>query len=45
MTRVTGIPDQCWGWPQMGGPNVEEFGIRIAYLVDPNGSLIRLIQN
>ena len=45
IARAAGIPDQCWGWPRMDEPRVEESGIRIAYLVDPNGSLIRLIQN
>ncbi|GEM_PF-2586979 len=29
----------------MGEPSIETSGIRIAYLIDPNGSLIRLIQN
>jgi catechol 2,3-dioxygenase-like lactoylglutathione lyase family enzyme len=43
--RETGLPDTCWGWPRLGEPRMEESGIRIAYMVDPNGSLIRLIQN
>ena len=43
--RAAGVPDQCWGSPRMGEPKVEASGLRIAYLVDPNGSLIRLIQN
>jgi len=29
----------------MSEPTVEGSGLRVAYLVDPNGSLIRLIQN
>ena len=45
MARATGIPNQSAGWPRMGEPNIDESGIRIAYIVDPNGSLIRLIQN
>jgi hypothetical protein len=43
--RSAGIPDACWGWPRLGEPRIEGSGIRIAYMVDPNGSLIRLIQN
>lgn len=43
--REAGVPDQHWGWPRLGEPNEEDSGLRIAYLVDPNGSLIRLIQN
>lgn len=31
--------------PRLHKPAVEESGLRIAYLVDPEGTLIRLIQN
>ena len=45
IARNAGVPDQSCGWPRIGEAEVEASGIRIAYLVDPNGSLIRLIQN
>jgi len=45
MARAAGLQDQRRGWPRMGEPSIETSGIRIAYLIDPNGSLIRLIQN
>lgn len=43
--KAAGLPEQCWGWPRLHQPTVEDSGLRIAYMVDPNGSLIRLIQN
>lgn len=43
--RDAGVPEQCWGWPRLHPPTIEESGLRIGYLLDPNGSLIRLIQN
>lgn len=43
--RSAGVPDRCWGWPRLSEPKQEPSGLRIAYMVDPNGSLIRLIQN
>ncbi len=42
---AAGVPQQCWGWPRISQPAVEDSGLRIGYMVDPNGSLIRLIQN
>lgn len=43
--RAAGLWHQPRGWPRMGEPSIEKSGIRIAYLIDPNGSPIRLIQN
>lgn len=40
-----GLPEQCWGMPRLHAPAVEESGLRIGALVDPNGTLLRLIQN
>jgi len=40
-----GIPEQCWGWPRLKAPAIEASGLRIGYLVDLNGTLLRLIQN
>lgn len=39
------VPEACWGMPRLQKPKVEESGLRIAYLVDPEGTLLRLIQN
>ncbi len=43
--RAAGIPEQCWGQPRLHPPKLEASGKTIAYLVDPDGSLLRLIQN
>lgn len=43
--RALGLPDQNWGWPRLSEPEADASGLRIAYMVDPNGSLVRLIQN
>jgi len=40
-----GITETCRGWPRMHPPKRETSGLDIAYLVDPDGSLVRLIQN
>ena len=40
-----GIPEQRQGMPRLNPPRVESSGLTIAYLVDPDGSLLRLIQN
>ncbi|WP_265528028.1 bleomycin resistance protein [Sphingomicrobium marinum] len=43
--KEAGLPEQCWGWPRLHPPQREDSGLTIAYMVDPDGSLIRLIQN
>ncbi len=43
--RAAGVPEQCWGMPRLHPAKVEESGKRIAYLVDPDGTLVRLVQN
>lgn len=40
-----GIEETNTGWPRLQAPKVEHSGRRIGYLVDPDGSLIRLVQN
>ena len=40
-----GIEERCWGAPRLHAPKIEESGLLIAYLVDPDGTLVRLIQN
>ena len=42
---AAGIPEQRHGMPRLNPPRVEASGLTIAYLVDPDGSLLRLIQN
>ncbi len=39
------IPEQCWGAPRIHAPKLEDSGLTIAYLIDPDGTLLRLIQN
>lgn len=39
------VPVSCWGVPRLHQPAVEDSGLRIAYLIDPEGSLVRLVQN
>nr|WP_314447200.1 bleomycin resistance protein [uncultured Sphingomonas sp.] len=40
-----GVPEQCWGHPRVQPPQLEESGLTIAALIDPDGTLLRLIQN
>jgi catechol 2,3-dioxygenase-like lactoylglutathione lyase family enzyme len=42
---AAGIPETHRGWPRLHPPTIEESGLRIGALVDPDGSLLRLIQN
>lgn len=40
-----GVPQVTRGWPRLHPPRVEESGLRIGALIDPDGSLLRLIAN
>lgn len=42
---AAGLPVTHLGWPRLHPPTVEESGMRIAYLVDADGNLLRLVQN
>ena len=42
---AAGLLERSYGAPRLQPPTVEDSGIRIAYLVDPNGSLLRLVAN
>ena len=43
--RAAWIAETCRGWPRINPPKREMSGLDIAYLVDPDGSLVRLLQN
>jgi len=45
LVEASGVPDARTGFPRYRPPRVEESGLTIAYLLDPESSLIRLIQN
>ena len=42
---AAGVPEGCGGQPRLQPAALESSGLRIAYLVDPDGTLVRLIQN
>lgn len=43
--RGAGIPEQTTGWPRLHAPRLEPWGRRVAALIDPDCTLLRLIQN
>ncbi|EAQ30474.1 bleomycin resistance protein [Erythrobacter sp. NAP1] len=43
--EAAGVPDTRTGYPRIHPPQKEASGLTIAYLTDPDGSLLRLIQN
>ncbi|WP_315762530.1 bleomycin resistance protein [Sphingomonas sp. Y38-1Y] len=43
--EAAGVPLAAKGFPRFHPPQVEPWGGRIAYLVDPDGTLLRLIDN
>jgi catechol 2,3-dioxygenase-like lactoylglutathione lyase family enzyme len=42
---AAGLPETHLGWPRLHPPAVEASGLRIGYLVDIDGTLLRLVQN
>jgi catechol 2,3-dioxygenase-like lactoylglutathione lyase family enzyme len=42
---AAGIEQKPTGWPRISPPRREASGLTIAYLIDPDCSLLRLIQN
>jgi catechol 2,3-dioxygenase-like lactoylglutathione lyase family enzyme len=43
--KAAGAPERRGGQPRLSPPGREDSGLRIAYMVDPDGTLVRLIQN
>lgn len=41
---AAGIDERCWDHPRIQPPQLEESGLTIAALIDPDGTLVRLIQ-
>lgn len=42
---AAGVPEQRNGQPRLSPPTIEPSGLTIAYMIDPDGTLLRLIQN
>ncbi|MBU1325113.1 MAG: bleomycin resistance protein [Alphaproteobacteria bacterium] len=42
---ASGLSETCRGHPRLHAPKVEDSGLRIGALIDPDGTLLRLIQN
>lgn len=42
---AAGVPEAHVGHPRLHPARVESSGLRIAYLIDPDGTLLRLVQN
>ncbi len=45
VVKAADIPVKQTGFPRLHEPKVEASGLEIAYLTDPDGTLIRLIQH
>lgn len=43
--KAAGLPETRIGQPRLHPPALEASGLRIGALIDPDGSLLRLIQN
>ncbi|WP_297111171.1 bleomycin resistance protein [uncultured Devosia sp.] len=45
LCQRAGIPERNTGWPRLMAPKSQPWGGRMGYLVDPDCTLVRLIQN
>lgn len=45
VARQAGLPESCSGQPRLHPATVEHSGMRIAYMIDLDGTLLRLVQN
>ena len=45
LAKATGVPETHIGQPRLHPPRVEDWGGRVGHLIDPDGTLLRLIQN
>lgn len=43
--QAAGLPETSIGQPRLHPPRVEDWGGRMGALIDPDGTLVRLIQN
>lgn len=43
--RDAGVPEASTGYPRLRAPREEASGLTIAYMVDCDGTLLRLVQN
>ena len=43
--KAAGLPETHTGRPRISPPRVEHWGGTVGYLIDPDGSLLRLVQN
>lgn len=43
--RAAGLPETTTGWPRLHPPRDESSGVRVAYMIDPDGTLLRLVAN
>lgn len=45
VVEAAGVPDTRTGWPRLHAARRETWGGRVAYLIDPDGTLVRLVEN
>ncbi|HEA1071193.1 TPA: hypothetical protein RVD74_005004, partial [Escherichia coli] len=45
LVTAAGAEEKSTGWPRFKAPQLEASGLRIGYLIDPDCTLVRLIQN
>jgi catechol 2,3-dioxygenase-like lactoylglutathione lyase family enzyme len=43
--KAAGLPEAQSGTPRLVPPRVEHWGGRVGYMVDPDGTLLRMVQN